>query len=31
MVFNIDEPVTSEVLEKIESDPLVLWAKQVEL
>ena len=31
MVFNIDEAITSEVLAKIEADPLVLWAKQVEL
>lgn len=31
MVFNIDEPVSDQVLDRIENDPLVLWAKQVEL
>ena len=27
MVFNVDAPVSSEVLRRIESDPLVYWAK----
>ncbi len=31
MVFIVDAPVSSEVLKRIESDPLVYWAKQVKL
>ncbi|MBS14000.1 MAG: phosphoglycerate dehydrogenase [Gemmatimonadetes bacterium] len=27
MVFNVDAPVSSEVLRRIEADPLVFWAK----
>lgn len=31
MVFNVDAPVSEEVLRRIESDPLVFWAKHAVL
>ncbi len=31
MVFNIDEPVSDEVLRRIEADPVVFWAKHATL